>query len=241
MIGLKHLKHGVAVVVLSCAVLLVAGQQARADGEVGVTIVADVSADARGFTAQAAQRFARTLRRNLGDHWAKIDLQAVAFANGMDPKVERLSRVSADDVKDKLLSFRNDASHPEDPLLRAMAVAVRGLDVKAPANVIVVLSGGDVRDTGPGGARIDAPGLTFPDNTHVILIKVTPEVGRDLRTLSGALKRSATTVNVFGFDVDAPAKAANELVEALQVVMFTRGIIGGGDAPIVVVPGRKKK
>lgn len=209
--------------------------QAQGESLFGVTIVADVSGDAQNMSARSAQRLARGIKEDLGDAWARVDLSLVAFGNGLDTRVDRHGKVKPGQIKDLLEEYTPEASAPDEPVLRALRSTVRKMDARPAGQMIVVLTGGDLRDTGPDGSSLEKPKLDLPDNTYVILFKVTPEFGRDLRKLRDGLERKAENVSIVGFGADdrARKRAVKHITQALQD--YVQGAARSGTLPELLV------
>ncbi|WP_424940395.1 hypothetical protein [Aliiroseovarius sp. S253] len=192
--------------------------QAQPKSLFGLTIVADVSGDAQNMTARSAQRLVRGIKEQLGDSWAQVDLSLVAFGNGLDTRVDRLGRVKPGQIKELLDGYEPEASAPDEPVLLALHSTVRRLKEYPAGQMIIVLAGGDLRNSGPDDSSLDRPKVKFLNNTRVMLIKATPEGGRDLRTLGEGLERRAESVTVlrFGKDDRARKRAVNQINQALE-------------------------
>lgn len=214
---MKNLMNTVQNLAAAVALAAVTGfaQPAQAQLETGVslTIVADVSGDAQSMTARKAQRLVRDIKDELGDVWKRVELSLVAFGNGLDTRVDRHREIDADEVKELIESYDPEASAPNEPLLHALHTTSRKLEARPVGQFIVVLSGGNLRDEGPDNSNLTRPKITWPDNTHLILVKATPEHGRDLRTLGEALEPRAKSVRVLGFGAeDRASKRIAELI-----------------------------
>jgi hypothetical protein len=212
--------------------------QAQSPLDIGVslTIVADVSGDAQSMTARKAQRIVRDIKDELGDVWKRVDLSLVTFGNGLDTRVDRHRNIDADEVKELIESYDPEASAPNEPLLHALHTTSRKLDARVAGQFVVVLSGGNLRDQGPDDSNLNRPKITWPDNTHLILVKATPEHGRDLRILGDALEPRVKSLRSMGFGAeDRASKRVAEMV-ADQLRASVRGIILGGSGAIVRAP-----
>ncbi|MCK0143201.1 hypothetical protein [Aliiroseovarius sp. F20344] len=219
---MKHLlKRGLQVttaLAFACTVATMTPVYAQGNALVGVTVVADVSGDAQNFTARTAQKLMREVKQELDRSWASVDLSLVAFGNGLETRVDRHGNVKPGEIKELLLDYSPEAAAPDEPALRALRVTARKLKAHVAGEVIVLMAGGDLRQKGPDESSLENPKIDLPKNTHVILMKTTPEAGRDLRKLGEGLERNAETVSVLGFGKEERARKriVKQISQALE-------------------------
>lgn len=184
----------------------------------GVTLIADVSGDAQKMTARSAQRLMRGVKEDLGEIWGRVDLSLVAFGNGLETRVDRLGKVKVGELQELLEGYDPEASAPDEPGLRALRATVRKLQTYPAGQMIIVLAGGDLRDAGPDDSSLENPKIELPENTYVMLIKTTPEAGRDLRKLGEGLENKAENVTIirFGSDERAQKRVVKQITEAFE-------------------------